>query len=170
MTCLMIAVVLQDVAAVRVLLNFDPDPRVKNAAAQNVFHAAAIVGNAEIMRLLVQKYTANSAGVRAVMGHNNSRLNRYVTNVIIVALEPNIIITQFLILSLLCCLTFFGQHTSVHPRLQPPPPPQPRGVTLFTSALVSFRGSHWFRFVGYSLARVSISVDILLPTKCCSHD
>ena len=53
-TALMIAVILQNIPAIKVLLEADPDPRVKNAASQNVFHVAAIIGNPAVMRLLVQ--------------------------------------------------------------------------------------------------------------------
>ena len=52
-TALMVAVVLQDIAALEVLLEFHPDPRIKNADSQSVFHMAAIVGNADVMKLLV---------------------------------------------------------------------------------------------------------------------
>eukprot|EP00750_Incisomonas_marina_P013334 INCI17292.1.p1 GENE.INCI17292.1~~INCI17292.1.p1 ORF type:complete len:2000 (-),score=360.72 INCI17292.1:184-6183(-) len=64
-TALMVAVVLQDIAALEVLLEFHPDPRIKNADSQSVFHMAAIVGNADVMKLLVSSYAANHSGMSA---------------------------------------------------------------------------------------------------------
>mgnify|MGYP003883208699 CR=1 FL=1 len=64
-TALMVATLLQDVASVKALLKAHPDPRVKNAAGQNVFHIAAIVGSADVMQLLVHAYAANHSGLLA---------------------------------------------------------------------------------------------------------
>lgn len=74
-TALMIATLLQSTTTMKVLLKYQPDPRIKNASSQNVFHIAAIVGNSKLMKLLVDVYAANHSGLLA-SGANSKALER----------------------------------------------------------------------------------------------